>query len=310
MLLFVFTPLQEASRQLLKNGLPADFELVFRADVSEDEQRSALNRADFILGNPPAAWLEAGLPNLKWWQLDSAGFDAYRGVTVSCPVTNMGDFFAWPCAETIVGGVLALYRKLNELAVLQSQSRWVGAALRPSMQLMRGKKVVILGAGTIGQVTRQLLTAFECPIQTLARTNPEAELHSVEELKAVLPQTDVVISTLPGSAQGFFTAELIAAMQPGSVFANVGRGSTVDEPALIEALQNGHLGGAVLDVTATEPLPADSPLWTLPNVILTQHTGGGQAGEESGKVELFLQNLTRLQQGEPPLNRVELAQGY
>jgi len=99
-------------------------------------------------------------------------------------------------------------------------------------------------------------------------------------------------------------------MKPGSVFANVGRGNTVDEAALIDALQRGHMAGAVLDVTATEPLPTDSPLWTLPNVILTQHTAGGQPSEDHGKIDQFLRNLTRFQAGEPLESAVTLSRGY
>jgi glyoxylate/hydroxypyruvate reductase A len=99
-------------------------------------------------------------------------------------------------------------------------------------------------------------------------------------------------------------------MPPGSLYASVGRGNTTDEPALIAALQAGRLGGAVLDVTATEPLPPDSPLWTLPNVLLTQHTGGGQPFEDEGKVEILLRNLQHLRRGEPLENLVDLTRGY
>ena len=99
-------------------------------------------------------------------------------------------------------------------------------------------------------------------------------------------------------------------MSPGSVYANVGRGTTTDEPALIAALQSSQLGGAVLDVTATEPLPADSPLWTLPNVLLTQHTGGGQPDEDAGKVAQFLRNLDLFLAGKPVANAVVLGRGY
>ncbi|WP_311136722.1 NAD(P)-dependent oxidoreductase [Hymenobacter cellulosilyticus] len=222
----------------------------------------------------------------------------------------MGDYFAWPCAETIVAGILALYRRLPELAVLQQQRRWVGAPLRAGTGLLRHKQVVILGAGAIGQAVREQLSGFQCTVQLLARTNPEAQLHTVEELQAALPATDIVINCLPGSANGFFSAELVAAMAPSSIYASVGRGNTTDEPALVAALQAGRIGGAVLDVTAQEPLPADSPLWTLPNVLLTQHTGGGQPHEDEGKVEMLLRNLSHLQAGEPLENLVELGRGY
>ena len=105
-------------------------------------------------------------------------------------------------------------------------------------------------------------------------------------------------------------AELVAAMRPGSIYASVGRGNTTDEPALIRLLQAGYLGGAVLDVTAVEPLPTDNPLWTLPNVLLTQHTGGGQHHEDEGKVDVLLRNLELLQAGQPLQYLVDLSRGY
>jgi phosphoglycerate dehydrogenase-like enzyme len=223
----------------------------------------------------------------------------------------MGDFFAWPCAETMVAGLLALYRHIPELAVLQAQGKWVGGAfVRNRAQLLRGRRVVILGAGAIGRAVRQQLTGFDCAVQLLARTDPQAQLHSKEELQQALPTTDIVVNCLPGSAQDFFSAELVAAMQPGSIYASVGRGNTTDEPALIAALQAGQLGGAVLDVTATEPLPADNPLWRLPNVLLTQHTGGGQPLEDEAKADMLLHNLERFRNDQPLDNLVELHRGY
>ena len=265
-----------------------------------------------LLGNPPPVWLAAGpSPQLRFWQIDSAGFERYRHLRLALPVANMGDFFAWPCAETMVGGLLALYRHLGELAVLQANRKWVGGAyVRNRAGLLRGKRVVVLGAGAIARALRQQLSGFECPVRPLARTNPEAQLHSKEDLEAALPETDIVINTLPGSAEGFFSAELVQAMRPGSIYASVGRGNTTDEPTLIRLLQAGYLGGAVLDVTAIEPLPADNPLWTLPNVLLTQHTGGGQALEDENKADMLLRNLQNLRNGQHLENLVDLNRGY
>jgi len=312
MQLFVYSPLSVSARAHLQRQLPTAWTITFGPDLSADQQQAAFQTADVLLGNPPPAWFETGaLPNLKFWQIDSAGFERYREVHVAVPVANMGDFFAWPCAETMVGGLLALYRHLPELAVLQAEKKWVGGAfVRNRSGLLRGKRVVVLGAGAIGQAVRQQLSGFECAVQFLARTSPQAELHSKEDLLAALPETDIVINTLPGSADGFFSADLIAAMRPNSIYASVGRGNTTDEPALIAALQSQRLGGAVLDVTATEPLPPDSPLWALPNVLLTQHTGGGQAFEDESKVDVLLRNLENLRTGQPFENLVELSRGY
>lgn len=310
MQLFVNSAFSPTLKAELQQKLPTDVTVVFRDDLPKETQQTAFQSASFILGNPPAAWFAEPLPNLKFWQLDSAGFDGYKSVRLDATIANMGDYFALPCAETMVAGILALYRAIPELAILQSRSEWVGAPIRARTNLLWKKRVVILGTGTIGQSVRQMLSGFNCELYMLARTDPHADLHSADELKALLPKIDIVVNCLPGTATGFYSADLIEAMQPGSLYANVGRGSTTDEPALIKALQSGHLGGAVLDVTATEPLPTDNPLWTLPNVLLTQHTGGGQPNEDAGKVTQFLRNLTLFQTGEPIENIVELGRGY
>jgi glyoxylate/hydroxypyruvate reductase A len=311
MKIFVYTALDEAARAYLNQQLPIEADVTFNADLPDDQAQAAFQGAEMVLGNPPATWLTAGpLPQLRFWQIDSAGFERYKGVQLAAPVANMGDFFAWACAETMVAGLLALYRRLPELVLLQKKQQWVGAEVRGRQGLLRGKRIVILGAGTIGQAVCEQLSGFGCAVQLLARTNPQAQLHTKEELAAALPETDVVINCLPGSADGFFSADLVAAMRPSSLYASVGRGNTTDEPALIAALQAGRLGGAVLDVTATEPIPAGHPLWALPNVLLTQHTGGGQPREVEGKIDQFVRNLLHLRTGQPLENPVELAEGY
>jgi len=309
MILFIQTGLNEANRMVLRQQIGDTHAIVFRNELPADEQQTAFQQADVLMGNPPADWLR-NLPNLKFWQLDSAGFNNYSNLNLSIPVANMGDFFAWPCAETIMAGILALYRRIDELAVLQRQQKWIGTPLRYTMSTLHKKRVIILGAGTIGQAVRSILTGFECDIKLMARTNPDAQIHTREELLTALATTDLLINCLPGTVDKFVDSEVLAAMKIGSVFANVGRGNTADEPALIAALEQGHLSGAVLDVTAQEPLPADSPLWTMSNVILTQHTAGGQRLEDEGKVAQFIRNFTRFEQGELVENSVTLTRGY
>ena len=134
--------------------------------------------------------------------------------------------------------------------MFQAEKRWVGGAfVRNHSGLLRGKRVVILGAGAIALAIRQQFSSFECLMQLLARTNPAAELHSVDDLKAVLPETDIVINTLPESTGGFFSADLIGPLRFGSMYASVSRGNTTDEVTLPTALQGGRLSGAVLNVT-------------------------------------------------------------
>ena len=310
MLLFIYSDFAAEVRANLLQKLPPGVTPVFRTDLPADEQRPALHRAELLLGNPPAEWLHPLPPQLRFWQIDSAGIAQYQHLRPTFAVANMGDFFAWPCAETMVAGLLGLLRYVPELAVWQHQQRWVGGPVRTQLGLLRGKRVLILGRGTIGRAVAQQLTGFGCPVQFLARTDPQAQLHTRADVLAALPTTDIVVNCLPGSAEGFFSAELIAALPPHALYASVGRGTTTDEQALIEALQTNRLAGAVLDVTQQEPLPPSSPLWTLPRVLLTQHSGGGQPGEEAGKAELFLRNLRYLNLGEPLENEVQLVRGY
>ncbi|HEX8428239.1 D-2-hydroxyacid dehydrogenase [Hymenobacter sp.] len=309
--LFVYTTLNDNARRLLLTQLPPHITATIRQDLSEDEQAAAFQLADILLGNPPVEWFApASPPALRFWQIDSAGIERYQQVQTQAQVANIGDFFAWPCAETMVAGILGWYRHIPELAVLQSNTEWVGAPIRERLGLLRGKRVVILGSGAIGQAVAKQLTGFDCVVQFLARTDPKAQLHTKEELLAALPDTDIVVNCLPGSAENFFSADLVQAMSPGSLYASVGRGNTTDEPALLTALQAGRLGGAILDVTNQEPLPLDNPLWQLPNVLLTQHSGGGQPGEDEGKVDVLVRNLRRFEQAQPLENRVELSRGY
>lgn len=308
--LFIYSSLNQAQQATLRNGLPAEFTPFFRTEIPESEMKEAFRAAEIIMGNPPADWFQEVPAKLVFWQLDSAGFDQYQDVQVTVPVANMGDFFARPCAETMVGGLLAFYRGIPKLVKAQMQNQWQNKQIRTNLDLLGTKKVVILGAGSIGQATKQMLSGFGCQVKMTARRNPAADIHSYEELLKILPETDVVINTLPGGAEKYVSEQFLQAIQPGSVYASVGRGSTTDESALITALQAGKLAGAILDVTEQEPLPETSPLWEMNNVILTQHTGGGYLLEEEGKVKQFLINVNRYRNGEEIQNLVNLNRGY
>ncbi len=311
MRIYSYTLLDKELEARLREVAEADDELIVRQESDSDQQaRRTFRQANVVLGNVPTEWLTDAPDQLAYLQLDSAGFDKYQGIVLKARVANMGDWFARPCAETIVGGIAALYRGLDALTLLKQNNQWVGHAMRTHLGVMDRQRVVILGGGTIGTAVRGILGGYRCRVKTLARTHPEAELHSKNELMVALPEVDILINTLPGTAANYVDRDLIAAMRPGSVYANVGRGNTTDEAALIEALQNGHLSGAVLDVTEREPLPADHILWTLPNVILTQHTGGGQAEEHVGKVDIFIRNIKNLRNGDPIESEVDLARGY
>ena len=312
MIVYCHSTLEGELRDKLMCALSAQYEVHFGSDIEDkNEVQKIFQSSDFILGNPPVEWFQNKPANLKFWQLDSAGFDQYSSLELqNVKVANMGNWFARPCAESIVGGVLVLYRGLDTLTLLKQKQEWIGSKLRTDLRILNQQNVIILGAGTIGQSVNEILKGFGCHMHLLARTSPLADLHSREDLFNELPHADLVINTLPGTATKFVDADFFKTIKEGAVYASVGRGSTTDENALIEALNSGHLSGAVLDVTEVEPLPAESPLWKMANVVLTQHTGGGRYNEHVGKVDLFLNNIFALENGSDLIDAVDLSKGY
>ena len=263
-----------------------------------------------IFGNPRPEVVVANA-NLRWLQLESVGFGEYAALDWSrghgpAQVTNLAGFFSDPVAESALAGILALYRRMDQLFGLQAQRQWDGDAVRTRMKLLRGARVVLFGYGAINRRLGELLTAFECQITPIARgwTN--------DSLGAALDGADIIVCTVPSTTAtaNLFDAARLAQLPRGAVFCNFGRGSLVDEPALDRALRSGHLAGAVIDVTRQEPLPADHPFWSCPNLILTQHSGGGSADELDRKVDVFLANLARYRSGQPLTGLVDFTRGY
>lgn len=308
--ILVFTAFNQAQQQKLKSGIPSGTQLIFNADLSTAELTEAFDTADIILGNPPVHLFNTAPAHLKFWQIDSAGFDQYQTLNLTIPVANMGAYFALGCAETIVGGILCFYRQLHQLVRLQTEKKWEGKEIRTRLQGLTHKRVLILGTGAIGLAVKQLLTGFNCQINTTARKNPLADLHNFKEILTVLPEIDVVINTLPGTATNYVSADFFEAMKPGSIYSNVGRGNTTAEKALLHALETGKIAGAILDVTTIEPLPKENKLWGMENVILTQHTGGGDGNEAEAKLKQLISNVNNFIKGEPIHNIINLNQGY
>lgn len=318
MVIYIHFALPDSERDLLTQALQtggtsgAD-ECLWGQDLAPEKRKEAFLKAEVVFGNPPADWW-ADSEKLRWVQLYSAGFDPYLALDWSRPelakikVTNLRGFFGQPVAETAVAGVMSLYRKTDELARLQAETRWVGAELRPYLHLLYRKRVLVLGAGAIGETIMKILRGFDCHVTLIRRS----QAPTVNDLDELLPEADIIMAALPDTEEtkNTLSAARLALMKPSAVVVNVGRGSAIDEPALINALQQGRLAGAVLDVTATEPLPADSPLWAMSNVLLTQHTGGGYAEENADKVRVFLRNLDAYRAGEPLENIVDFGRGY
>lgn len=314
MIIYVDAPLNNVQKKILLSRVPGD-DFIFKDELpGKDEQLGALLKADILLGNPkPVEWLQKAI-NLKWVQLYSTGFEYYNSVKIPAAITNVRDYYTQPCAETIIAGIMALYRKINTFSLLKDRKQWVGQKIRSELQLLYNKQVIIIGTGNIGRrIAKILRGGFDAEIIFFGRTAPDAKLHSSDDLLRHISSADIVIGCLPGTKEtkGLFTKEMIDEMKPTALFCNVGRGNLVkDEDALTDALIKHKIGGAVLDVTVFEPIPPESKLWDCPNTILTQHSGGGQETEYDGILELFIENLGNFKSGKPLKNQVNFSRGY
>ena len=312
MVIYVDTPFKERQKKMLR--MSVDDEFIFKDELKlESDQEQALVGADILLGNPRPASLLSKAKNLKWIQLYSTGFEYYREVNTKAVVTNMQDYYSEPAAETVIAGILSLYRRTGLFSLLKNGKEWVGYPIRAGLQTLQHKNVIILGPGNIGKRVAKILSGFDCKISFYGRNSPIADVRTIKELEVALSEADIVIGCLPGTSEtrGLFTKKMISAMKSTALFCNIGRGNLLEnENDLVAALINGTIGGAVLDVTFEEPLPLDHPLWDCPNTVLTQHSGGGSSTEYEGIAALFLENLEAFKAGKPLKNKVDFTKGY
>lgn len=283
-----------------------------RAGIGEAEleETGDLTGCEIAIGNPPPEAL-TGAEALRWVQLESVGFGEYADLDWSTlgqrlTLTNLAGFFADPVAESALAGLLALARGVDRLARLQAARTWEGDPIRTRLRLLKGARVVMLGHGAINRRLAELLAPFGCEITALDSSATPADLD------ALLPKADILVATVPDTpaTRGLLSAERLALLPRHAVLANLGRGSLLDEAALAEVLADGRLAGAVLDVTRDEPLPPDHPFWTCPNILLTQHSGGGTADELDRKIDTFLDNFARYRAGQPLQGVVDMTRGY
>ena len=287
-----------------------------RSPLASGGPDAILDEADIAVGQPHPQSI-ARLPRLRWTHLTSAGYDSYDRpeirqalATRSAILTNSSAVFAEPCAQHVLAFMLAEMRRLPEaLALRQTDHSWPGRTLRLGSRLLQGQSVLLVGYGHIAQRLVQLLAPFEMNINGIRRHVRGDEIvktWNVAQADQVLLLADHVIDLLPGGleTQNFFDGRRFALMKPTAIFYNVGRGSTVDQEALQNALDAGQLGAAYLDVTTPEPLGPDHPLWTAPRCHITPHTAGGHVKLVEGIVQHFLANLRRFETGQPLLDQI------
>ena len=270
----------------------------------------AFLQSEVVFGNPPPSWLPQA-EALRWIQLCSAGINEYRhfGDLASANgivFTNASGLFADPVAQSALAGILALYRGIDRLIPLQERKQWIGDPLRAELNVLTGATVVLLGYGSINRRLAELLAPFGCNITHFGRNWVAAELDKALSL------ADVVVSVAPETDDtiGIFDKARLDLLKNSALFVNFGRGSVVDEDALAAALHDRRIGGAVIDVTQSEPPPSTHLLWTAPNTILTQHSGGGTADEFDRIIDVFSDNLARYRNDMPLAGIVDFERGY
>jgi phosphoglycerate dehydrogenase-like enzyme len=293
-------------------------DLSFAADAGS--LAAAIGDADALFSwGARRAWLEATIAaasRLRWIQSASDGVDGLLFpalVESDVIVTNARGIFEEAIAEWVIAAILAFTTGLHSSVLDQARGEWVDGRARARLA---GQHLVVVGPGPIGRATARRARGLGMTVEAVGRhARHDDELGDIsgpEGLHAALGRADHVLDALPLTAgtDGIFDAAAFDAMATKAFFYNVGRGGTVDEPALVDALRREDFAGAALDVFVEEPLPTGSPLWTMPNVVVSPHVCGDIEGWEAEVVDLFVDNLRRFIAGEPLRNVVDKGAGF
>ena len=267
---------------------------------------------DFGLRDVAAA-IQAGA-NLKWVTTAGTGVDGWPLALLEkrkVVLTNGAGVGAIPISEYVVMGLLAGLKALPQLVRAQDRREWLERP--PSLDEMHGKRALIYGYGSIGRAIGERLRPFGGSVSGVRRhPGDEHGVIAATDWESRLPQTDFLILSVPltGATQALVGEAQLAALAKGAWVANIARGGLIDERALIAALKSGHLGGAYLDVTDPEPLPPESELWALPNVLITPHSSWATEHLLERGAEIFLDNFDRYLRGAALTNIVDFKEGY
>lgn len=314
------TKFSDAATRLLVDGAHPN-RVIFSAQANDSVltpggKDPALAQAEIAFGQPAVQDCVES-PRLRWIALSTAGYTRYdredfkevlrqRGAAL----TNASQVFADSCAQHVLAMMLGLARQLPHAMRDQFTDRaWNWAGHRYNSRSLVGQTVLLLGYGAIGRRLVELLAPFKMNVLTLrrqARSESAARVISAENISSALGEADHVVNILPENEAtvGYVNARRLACCKPGARFYNVGRGTTVDQTALLEALESRRLDAAYLDVTEPEPLPPEHPLWTARNCFITPHTAGGRHDQDEALVNHFLANLAAFQKGTALTDRV------
>ena len=282
------------------------------------DRKSDIGSAEVVIGEPRTERIREA-KNLKFVQMTWAGADIYTrgGFPQGIKIANASGAFGPVIAEYVIGAILCVYRRFPEYIENQKVCIWRDAGAERTIE---GKTALILGTGDIGSNIAKRLSAFGTKNIGIRRTGAPAqyfdEMHKLSNIDALLPRADLVIGCLPNTKETghILNYDRLCLMKSDALFINVGRGSLIDTDALIRALEEQRIAGAILDVLENEPLAADSPLWKMPNVLITPHISGRGFGHDPAtekKVwDICLENLRRYIAGEDIINEVDMNLGY
>ena len=275
--------------------------------------------ADIIYGFAPS--IVKSSKKLKWLCVPWAGVDSLMTpgyfANEECLLSNAAGAYGVSIAEHMIAVSLVMMRRLNEFFEETRNGQW----LKPRPQTsLKDCRITVLGTGDIGTTFANRARAFEpAEITGVCRSGKSSatvydKVLPVSELDSILPQTDLLAMSLPATSEtrGILSRERIALLPQGAYIVNVGRGSAIDEDALADALDSGHLGGAALDVFQTEPLPPNNRLWKTKNLIITPHVAGNMtlAHTRNKNVSMFLEDLKNFTEGAPLKYLVNRKLGY
>jgi phosphoglycerate dehydrogenase-like enzyme len=304
--------LPEDLAMLILGYAPPGFEATWMSAQRSEEDKVALARdADFLIlyaTRPSEALLRAS-PRLRHIQLLSAGYegiDLRLTESLGVPVSNNGGANSWAVAEATIGLIIAVLRRLVEGDRFVREGAWRGDIGGFDTYELAGKTVGIVGLGNIGKKVARRLYGFEARLlyaDEVADASLEREL-GIRRLPLweLLPEVDILTLHVPAlaSTRGLIGRDELARLRPSAVLINTCRGSVVDETALVEALQTKRLRGAGLDVFEREPLPAESPLLSLPGVVLSAHNAGTTYDTFFRRAEFAFENIRGIWEGRPP----------
>jgi phosphoglycerate dehydrogenase-like enzyme len=307
--IYIACELNNLEKKIIKNNLKKH-NLYFSNLTFKKIADNNFLKCEIVFGNIPPDWVKQS-SKIRWLQLESTGFAEYSEVKKNflnkdVIITNLKSFFAHQVAQTVMAGIFSFYRGLDIFTLLKKEKKWIGDPIRAKLEILNDKNILFFGKGSINQEIAKYIKLFNCKYSFIDSNSNKSFF--TKKLK----KAEIVICALPGTTKTkmLFNEKMINSLSKQTILINVGRGNLINEKYLIKKLKNNDLKGAVLDVTAEEPLRKNNPLWSCPNLILTQHTGGGYKDEIIDKVNFFLNNFQRYKKKNKVLNKINPVKGY